>query len=286
MDQANYERGRDFIEREGRVLEQRLAAAVFDGGPGDAVVDALRGFQNPDGGFAYGLEPDTRCPVSLPICATVALQAMAAAGVVDEPMVRRTCDHLASVADADGLVALASPAIEAHPRAVHMTEWTYQPSLNPTAGLVGLLHQLDVDHPWRDRAGAGCWDRLEADGMPTEAHGLHEVAVFLEHVPDRRRAEALAPAVADALPVAEWFLLDPAAEGYGVTPLHLAPTPDSPWRALFDDATIDGHVARLAAEQGDDGGWAIAWEPPGVAATQEYRAVRTVQALQTLRAYG
>src|SRR5215467_9687026 len=137
--------GDRFLLTEARLLERRLFAAVFLGQPATHVIDALRGYQNDDGGFGHALEPDKRCPASLPADVEAAFQALAAAGSVDQEMVNRACDFLARTAadaGADGAVPLAFPVIEDFPRATHWSEWTYQPGLNPTAGLVGLLYQL------------------------------------------------------------------------------------------------------------------------------------------------
>ena len=85
-----------------RLLERRLFAACFLGQPAARVVDALRGYQNDDGGFGHALEPDKRCPASLPIDVETAFQALAAAGTVDYDMVTRACDFLARVATEAG----------------------------------------------------------------------------------------------------------------------------------------------------------------------------------------
>jgi hypothetical protein len=140
-----------FLLNEARLLERRLFATCFLGQPAGLVVRALLGYQNPDGGFGHALEPDTRCLASLPVYAEVALQALAAAGAVARSagggdagateIVLRACDFLACTAakvDAGGGVPLAFDVIESFPRAAHWTEWTYEPGLNPTAGLVGL----------------------------------------------------------------------------------------------------------------------------------------------------
>jgi len=280
-----HDAGRSFIRREGRVLEQRMAAAIFDGAPTSGVVDALRAYRNADGGFGHGLEPDKRCPDSLGIDVETALDAMSAAGAVDHDMVGRACDFLATIASPEGAVALASPATEAYPRADHWGEWTYVPGLNPTAGLVGRLHRMGFEHPWVDEATAWCWSAL-ADSLPGDAHALGEVFVFLEHVPDRDRAEALAPALAGHLPTVEHYRADPLDPAYGVTPLHIAPTPSSRWRSLFDDEVIEGHLDRAERDQQPDGGWAITWEPPSVASTLEYRGMETLRSLRVLAAYG
>ncbi len=200
-------------------------------------------------------------------------------------LVLGACDWLASVSAPDGAVSLSFPVMEPYPRAEHWSDWTYTPGLNPTAGLSGRLHRLGVTHPWLDRATDWTWARLEA-GFDEDAHALAEVLVFLAQVPDRGRAEAVGVAVGTWLASARWFRADPADPGYGVTPLHLASSPDSRWRGLFDDATIEGHLDRLALDQQPDGGWAITWQPPGVASTLEWRGIETLRALRTLRAYG
>jgi hypothetical protein len=278
--------GRAFLDREGRLIERRLAAVVFDAADARGVVDAVRAYRNGDGGFGHGLEPDKRCPASLPIDVETALDILwpAAAGGIDD-LVRGACDWLDSVAGPDGAVPLAFPIIEEYPRADHWSEWAYAPALNPTAGLAGRLHQMGVDHPWLTRATDWCWATLES-GFDEDAHALGEVLRFLEHVPDRDRADAVGSHVGAWLATAKWYRADAADPSYGVTPLHLAATPDSPWTRLFDAAVVDAHLDRLTRDQQPDGGWPITWEPPGRASTLEWRGIETLRALRTLRAYG
>ncbi|WP_112248626.1 hypothetical protein [Kribbella monticola] len=271
---------RDFVRTDGRLVERRLFATLFEGADPGGVVDALRGYQNADGGFGHALEPDKRCPDSQGLDVETAFDILLAAGAHDDDLVRRACDWLASVATGEGAVSLCTPAIENYPRAEHMSDWTYRPDLNPTAGLVGRLHKLGVEHPWREQAAAWCAKTL-ADGLPGDAHALHEAMEYLEHAPG---GVDLDP-IREHLAKVSYFRADADDPEYGVTPLHLAPTPDSVWRPLFTDEQIAGHLDRLIADQQPDGGWAITWEPPGAAAKLEYRGVETVRALRTLQAY-
>lgn len=275
---------RAFLYRQGRLLERRLYAALFEDAPAGGVLDALLGYRNDDGGFGHGLEPDKRCPSSLPIDVHVALDVMSTAGAVDEPVLRRACDFLAGVADPSGAVPLAFPTVEDYPRAEHWAEWSYRPGLFPTAGLAGRLRHLGVAHPWVDDATAYCWSALDR-GLPDDAHALLDVLVFLEHAADRARAEDLARQAVAALPSASSYRADPDDPAYGVTPLHFVPTPSSRWRHLFDDDLVDGHLRRLRRDQQPDGGWPLTWQPPGEAATLEYRGMETLRALRVLHAY-
>src|SRR5262249_60298277 len=106
---------------------------------------------------------------------------------------------LAAEAGPGGAVPPALPVIGGYPGAAHWADWTYEPGLNPTAGLVGVLRRLGAEHAWIDEATAWCWSQIEDAELPDEAHALSEVLVFLEHVPERPPAEAAARRVRDRL---------------------------------------------------------------------------------------
>jgi hypothetical protein len=112
------------------------------------------------------------------------------------------------------------------------------------------------------------------------------VFVFLEHVPDRTRAEEHMAAVLDHLTAQTMFHLDPQTPGYGLSPLQVAPTPDSRSRKLFTEAQITAHLDHLTQNQQPDGGWPIRWDPPSAAALLEWRGVVTLGALWTLHSNG
>lgn len=277
---------RTFIRTEARVVERRLFATLFEGAPAAGVSAALGAYRNPDGGFGHGLEPDKVCPASLPLDVEIAFETLAAAGHADADLLGPACDYLTTVTTPEGAVALCTPAIESYPRAEHVTEWMYAPGANPTSGLAGLLLELGFDHPWRDTAAAYTWNLLEGGELPDEVHALKEILVFLAHTQDRARAEKHAPAVVEQVLRNHQFQIDPDATGYGLNPLHVAPRADSPWRGLFTTAQIDGHLDKLAADQQNDGGWPITWDPPGTTSRMAWRGRVTIDALQVLISYG
>lgn len=282
MDTPNFERARRFLYAEGRLLERRVFQALFEGVDADGALEALAGYRNVDGGFGHGLEPDKRAPSSQPLDVEVAIATMEAVGRIDEGVVRRACDFLASLGP--GVGCLTKEALN-FPRAAHWGEWALPPGLNPTAGLVAFLWRHDIDHEWRGAATSFCFAQLER-GLPADAHGFSETLNFLDSVPDRARADAIAEPLAAALPGLALLRLDPASDEYGVTPLQLAPNPESRWSSLFNDDVIEGHLVALETAQCEDGGWPLSWETIGTAAGQECRGVVTLAALRTLRAYG
>jgi len=282
MSNPRFDDARRFLYAEARLLERRLFGVLFEGAGADGVVDAVRGYRNPDGGFGHGLEPDKRVPDSQPLDVEAAFWAMDTAGRFDHDLARAACDFLQRIGPGVGTL---TESYRDYPRAPHWGDFALAPDINPTAGIAAMLWKYDVGHPWRQAATAFCWERIDA-ALPEDAHGFGEVLAFLAHAPDRSRADDVAAKAAAHLGSLRMFRLDPAEPGYGVTPLHYAPAPDSRWAGLFEPSVIEAHLDALAADQGEDGGWPISWEPIGTAARYDCRGAETLRALRTLRAYG
>jgi hypothetical protein len=278
-------RAQAFMLAHARLLERRLFEVQFAGGEPAAVGRAVRAYQNADGGLGYALEPDLRCPESQPLFVEVGLAALCEAGCRDPELARTVCAFLQSASNEAGLVPpILAPAL-ASAHASHWGSPATAPDLNPTAGICGLLHYQGIAHPWLSRATATCCELLLRD-PPLEAHTLLSATRLADHLPDRTLARRLYDVIAAALPQAGFFIAEAPVQGYGLTPLHFAPRPDSNWRALFSEEQIDGHLRDLLARQQADGGWPISWEPPGPAAALEWRGRLTLEAIRPLAAYG
>lgn len=275
-----------FMWSNARLLDRRLFGYLFSGEPRELVLAALRAYQNPDGGFGNALEPDIRAPVSQPVPVEMALRTLDVVDGFDDPMVARACDYLVSITTPEGGVPFVLPSVRDYPHAPWwQTEGHPPAALNPTAGIAGLLHKHDSDHPWLATATAYCWSAIAATET-TEFHDLMPIITFLEHAPDRARAERELERVAARILQPGVVALDPAAEGYAKGPLDWAPAPHSFCRRLFSDDVIAQHLAALAARQQPDGGWPISWPAVSPAGEMEWRGWVTVEALSTLRAYG
>jgi hypothetical protein len=273
-----------FLLHDARILERRRFDHRFRGGSSAAVFAALLAFRNEDGGFGNALESDIRGRSSQPVPLENALHVLDDVDAFDRDVVAAGCDWLASVSTEEGGVPFVLETVEDGP---HAPWWepTGKAYLNPTAGIAGLLYKRDVDHPWLEPATAFCWTALERDFDDIGPDDAVSILDFLEHVPDRDRAEVMFERLGKRI-VGELAALDPAATGYVKSPLEYAPNPDRLGRRLFDDATIDAHLDALAGKQQDDGGWPITWEPPSAAAVNEWRGFVTLRVLTVLDDYG
>jgi hypothetical protein len=125
--------------------------------------------------------------------------------------------------------------------------------------------------------------------LSDDQYQVHAMVEFLNTEPDRERAQPVLDTLGAALAAGRVVPIDPQAPPPSPdthTPLNYATDPEHPLRRFFNDATIEGFLARLLADQQEDGGWPIDWPAPGATAANEWRAVRTLEALETLLAYG
>ena len=287
-----------FIWLNARLLERHRYVCLFKGGEAEPVLAALRPYQNPDGGFGHALEPDDRGRNSQPTHVYGALQVLDELGQVRGDLVRRAVDYLATFTTPDGGVPVALPNIRDYPKAPWWEVGGDLPpaGLLPTAGLAGLLHKHQVEHPWLAGATDFCWQAIEAL-EETHPYEIVFCLPFLDHVPDRARAERAAERLGRLVRERRLVLLDPdrpdeavISPGYGPgefhTPLDYAPSPASLARRWFSEREIERSLDALAAAQGDDGGWFFNWRAWNPATTLEWRGLVTLRALQILRAYG
>ncbi|MEV0677985.1 hypothetical protein AB0I60_15865 [Actinosynnema sp. NPDC050436] len=279
---------RSFVHHHARVLEQRRFAFLFDGGPAEPVVTALAAYRNDDGGFGHALEPDGRGPSSQPLHTYTAVRLAHEVG--DDRFAADAADFLGSVANADGGVPNCLVTARDDPRAPWW-EVSTDSDLLMTALAASALHQTGVEHPWLDRASAYCWQRIDGLGK-THPYEVNACVQFLQHVPDRPRAEAAAARLGEI--VREQGLVDlgegQRTEGYAAGETHkphdYAATPDSIARAWFSHDEVARDLDDLEAARRDDGGWAFPW-PAWTPVTEfEWRPIVTIEALLTLRAYG
>jgi hypothetical protein len=285
-EQPDLDAAAGFLAARGRILDRRRFERLFRDGDPVPVRDAVAAYRNADGGFGHGLEPDGRTPGSQPAAVQLALQALDQADAWDDELVAGACGWLERTAPAEGGTTFVAPSVDGWP---HAPWWQPQdglpPSLITTGQIAGTLHARTVDHPWLDKATAWLWRQVESLG-PVGPYDVRGVLAFLQHVPDRARAERAFEAVGRLLVEPGLMTLDPDASGEVHGVLDFAPLPDSMARALVAPEVVERFLDRLAAAQGDDGGWTFNWPAWSPAAEADWRGWLTVDALYVLRANG
>jgi hypothetical protein len=275
-----------FLAGNARVLDRRRFERLFSDGDARSVRDAVAAFRNSDGGFGHALEPDGRTPASQPAAVAMALRTLDEADAWDEELVAGACEWLAANAAPEGGAPFVEPTVEGWPRAPWWEAEEGRPaSLTTTGDIAATLYARHVESRWLDDATALLWRRIDELDDPGP-YAFRGVLKFLQHEPDRARAEQAFERVGRLLFDRDAVALDPGAEGEVHTPLDFAPNPDSIARRLFDEATIEAHLDHLAGSQAEDGGWTFNWLAWSPVAASEWRGSRTVDALRTLRANG
>jgi hypothetical protein len=134
----------DWLMSHGRPLDIARFKYHFENADVSIVLDELKKFQNPDGGFGHGLEPDVRNPNSSPIASWVATELLTEIGCwnMQLDIVQDLVTYLSNTEQKDGHWFKSS--IESnndHPRAIW---WNFDPDkkvsiYNPSAALYGFL---------------------------------------------------------------------------------------------------------------------------------------------------
>ncbi len=271
-----------FIWRTARLLDRHRYAMQFADGPAELVIEALRGYRNPDGGFGHGLEPDVRSPSSQPSPTLYALEILGEAGAADGELASGARTWLARIAGGDGSIPSALPGFDRHP---HAPWYTAAPASMLTLAVVAACHDAGVTaNEWLERASAWCWRSIETTEQPS-GYWLKFALGFLDAVPDEQRARtAIASLAARVDPSA----VEPVGgtEGERLRPLDLSPRPGSRSRALVTEVQIEAHLDAVEAEQREDGGWMFDWLAWSPAQTADWRGIVTIRALTWLRDNG
>jgi hypothetical protein len=274
-----------FVWSAARLLDRHRYTLLFANGPAAPVLDALRGYRNPDGGFGHALEPDLRAPGSQPGATLYALEILGEADATNDEMGRAARAWIAQIAAPDGSVPFVLPGFKDYPHAPWWGELTPEPGSFLTMALAAVLHVGGVrDNDWLERATNWAWDSIETKEQPS-GYWLKYACVFLDAVPDEQRARAAIAALADRVDVSAVAPVG-GAEGETLRPLDLSPQPGSRSRKLLGDAQIEAHLDAVESAQQDDGGWMFDWLAWSPAQTTDWRGNVTIRALRWLRDNG
>ena len=271
LSQAAFKRARLFLHDRARPLDKALFKYRFENASSQQVIAELGKYQNSDGGFGHGLEPDMRTPGSSSLATGLGLQILKEVGCSSEhPMVRRAIDYILENYNQQlaGWRVVPVDANE-YPHA----PWWHDDNgslaevfdgfrIIPRAQIAGLLVDYSdlVLESWLDellrttvdhivnvnKLGTGGGDDLVYASQLAETKGLPEdLRKTL-----RERILLVTPRVISRNPD-EWG-------SYSITPLKVAPSPDSIAADTIHDE-IEMHLDYQIDNQSPEGFWRPTW---------------------------
>lgn len=292
LTRANFNKARDFIFCNARMIERRLFHYHFQDGANEGVYHAVYAYRNSDGGMGHGMEPDTASPESQPLFTIMALEALDEAGCLTADILKNDfMPYFQRITDDSGGIPWMLNPTASYPRAEHFENLEISGALSTTAPLMGLLEKYGVDSPWKTAAENFIWKEIERIG---KKHAFCFLCIprrmlFLDHCSDRIRAEAAISNLMKWIREDGVLCNDRSDENWGLygspNSLTYAPTPNETLRSAFTQGEIDRDLDEIIQRQKTDGRWA---NPYGLSEGMklEWAGIQTLSTLKTLKAYG
>lgn len=301
LSRAAFRRSARFMHERARPVEKALFQYHFERGSRTNVLAAMVSYQNADGGFGHGLEPDLRTPASSVIATVTAFDIYRRIRAdEDTPGLPAALAYLVEAYDVEReRWPIVPPQIEDAP---HAPWWSYADSAenfrgfwaNPRASVVAYLQQFNriAPSPFGEIARQAVVDDLMRYPQRMEMHDLLAFIELMEteNLP-REQYESIVDKLRRALPHS--LELNPANwGGYGLRPVQAIYYPGSPLTGAVAPAIIDANLDYEIDTQEADGSWSPNWSWDFVdaeawtAAEVEWRGILTLRKLKTLRAYG
>lgn len=141
----------DYMCTEARPLERSLFNFYFNGSSSDNVLDELEIYQNSDGGFGQGIEPDFKLLQSLAIATSIGLRCLSKIDhcTRSQEMISRAIEYLENTFDSDRNGWYSVPSNDNN--YPHASWWEFKDDINmtvidfswgnPTAELIGYLYK-------------------------------------------------------------------------------------------------------------------------------------------------
>ncbi|MBX4268631.1 hypothetical protein [Clostridium estertheticum] len=146
-----FEQLNNYMDTDARPLEKSIFNYFFNDSSGDDILDSLEAFQNTDGGFGNGIEPDFKLIKSSPMATAIGLRYLSKLDNSDraQNMIAKAIEYLETTFDSNRNGWYSVPSIvNNYPHApwwefrndINMTVIDYSWG-NPTAELIGYVYK-------------------------------------------------------------------------------------------------------------------------------------------------
>jgi hypothetical protein len=162
LSEAIFNKLNSYMNKEARQLEKSIFNYYFNNSSSDNILDSLEAFQNSDGGFGQGIEPDFKLIQSSPMATSIGLRYLSKIDNSDRSknMIAKAIEYLEATFDSERNGWYSVPSdVNNYP---HAPWWEFKDDINmtiidyswgnPTAELIGYLykykeylHKLDIN---------------------------------------------------------------------------------------------------------------------------------------------
>lgn len=291
LSKDNFIKARDFILTNVRMIERRLYHYHFENDTNQGIYHAVLAYRNVDGGFGYGMEPDTASPESQPLFSIMALEYLDEAHLLNAEVLEK--DYMAYFLDITtekgGIPWMFRPKSD-YPCEEHfktIKEWA---ALSTTSALLGLLEKYKVDIPWMIKAEEFVWS--ESERIKDKHIFCHLCTprrlMFLENTRSKEKAKASIENLKTWILKEGVICDDYSDEGWGLYGkphrLYYAPKPNSLLHSIFKQEDLDRDLDELIKHQKNDGRWDT-WYGISEGTKLEWAGIQTLWTLKVLRNY-
>lgn len=298
LNPQGFEKARDFMKKKARKLDLAWFEYWFENGSVEDVLAELAAFQNEDGGFGHGIEPDIRLKKSSPLATTIGFQYLSELKIPsDNEMVKKGVKYFTDSYDSNLQGWHAVPKeVNDEP---HAPWWYVQESDgvrakkgwgNPDAEIIGYLLQ------YSELVSPALLDSLKeiamkhTNSLPIKIE-MHEMLCFirLSHfLSEDEKAiviQKLRKSIRNviALTPEEW-------NNYGAKPLMIVHSKKSPLAHLIRDE-LELNLDYEIENQDVEGCWPPNWawgqyEEAWKIAKNDWQGYLTVETLRKLKDFG
>ena len=296
----SFEKARTFVMEQGRELERRLLSYYFDDGTPTAVLDELANYQNQDGGFGNGLEPDLQLSDSSVITTTIALRILREVKATSsDEIVRKAIQYLLAEYDStQSTWPIVPQAVDEYP---HAPWWNFENTAdtfgnflaNPRAEVVGYLHEYHELVP-TDLTKQLTVEVIEHIKTLPDEMNMYDFICYVHLVETANlphsSKDTLAAILLQRAHLCQIRRRSHAGRTDG-TPLWLAATPTSLLAETLK-SEVDMNLDFDIEHQNSDGSWSPTWTWYGQypeaweQAEQHWQSCLTVEILKALKEFG
>jgi hypothetical protein len=307
ISKKTFNRSSSWIKRNVRPLESARWEYFFEGTSRDKVIHYLSAFQNDDGGFGHGIEPDFWSPHSSPMATWVAGQILMEIGAdTNEKIVKSMISYLENTNQKEtGMWFSALPENNQHP---HAPWWHWQEGVqenwmfNPSAELAAFLVHWSPEQSETSQIGWKSIEKAINHLINTNDMDRHEINNYqqlikimnLHETTFNTKFQYSLNEVSDKIMLLAERCVDKDVSawstGYKALPFDFIDSPEHPLCEKFGNL-VEHNLNFYIEQLSDEGIWDISWSwgsyPEEFAVARRYwKGILAVDRYKILKSFG